>query len=301
MPHKTVTALWIPFSIFAGAFCYCPLLAIAPDSIVGKVFEHSPYIDSVRRGYFAITEFPSATTFHHVVWESGSVSDSSKGVVWKLGFNQPQDGTYLYQRISETQATLTESSPSGDTRSFDLVFTSPTSGTYTTPTNASASTTFTLVDEAEFHAFPLINTSVRGHVGINQPLIAGIIIPGTTPRSVVIRAVGPTLTKFGVTGVWTDPHLEIHSSNSTLSSDKLNTLAGVYFDDWSTDPAQVPVGTTEAALGNLFSYTGAFPFSKGSKDAVAFVRLDPGAYTIVCQAPAGDSGGDTLIEVYMVP
>ena len=39
-----------------------------------------------------------------------------------------------------------------------------------------------------------------------------------------------------------------------------------------------------------------------SEQAVAaVVRLPPGAYTIVCNAPAGDPGGDVLIEVYFLP
>ena len=46
---------------------------------------------------------------------------------------------------------------------------------------------------------------------------------------------------------------------------------------------------------------GAFPLLVGSKDAVEVGLFAPGAYTVVASAQTGDPGGETLIEVYLLP
>jgi hypothetical protein len=47
----------------------------------------------------------------------------------------------------------------------------------------------------------LTNVSTRGFVGTDQNvLIGGFIISGTGPKKLVVRALGPTLSSFGVPG-----------------------------------------------------------------------------------------------------
>ena len=105
-------------------------------------------------------------------------------------------------------------------------------------------------------------------------------------REVLIRVVGPSLASFGVTGVWSDPDFALYRE---------------------TTPAQVNEGHYANGPGGnsgfqkIFTVVGAFPLLPGSKDAADIVRLDPGAYTIVCNPSAGDPGGEALIEVYFLP
>ena len=47
----------------------------------------------------------------------------------------------------------------------------------------------------------------------NSILIGGLIVGGSTPKPVVVRALGPTLDQFGVTGVLADPYLELRDGN----------------------------------------------------------------------------------------
>src|SRR5207237_5466969 len=60
-----------------------------------------------------------------------------------------------------------------------------------------------------------ISTRMRVDTG-NNVLIGGFIIPGTTPKSVAVRGIGPSLGAFGVPDVLADPTLGFHASSGAL-------------------------------------------------------------------------------------
>jgi plastocyanin len=63
----------------------------------------------------------------------------------------------------------------------------------------------------------LSNISTRAVVQIdNDVLIGGFIISGTGTKQLLLRALGPTLTQFGVTGALLDPTLELRNSSGAL-------------------------------------------------------------------------------------
>ncbi|MFT4633106.1 MAG: hypothetical protein ACI9BC_002126, partial [Crocinitomicaceae bacterium] len=69
-------------------------------------------------------------------------------------------------------------------------------GSYTLTLNASTGAT----------SSRLINIATRGRIGIDDAvLIGGLIIDGTAPKTVIIRAIGPSLANFNVAGVLADP------------------------------------------------------------------------------------------------
>ena len=125
----------------------------------------------------------------------------------------------------------------------------------------------------------LINISARNRVGTGADiLIAGFTVSGTGPKNLLIRAVGPTLGSFGVTGVLADPKLDVYSGGNKIAEN----------DTWS------------AGLAGVFGSVGAFPLSAGSKDAALTVTLPPGGYTV--QVAGADGGtGEALIEIYELP
>ena len=156
---------------------------------------------------------------------------------------------------------------------------------------------FTLARLTAVETRPLSNLSLRGNVSAETPLIAGFFLkePG---RDVVIRVVGPSLRRFGVARPWADPRFALYAAG------RAEPIAGgpgprheiAYYDDWSRG------GTATAGLVRLFSAAGAFPLEEGSRDAVGVSpRLGAGAYTIVCATTADDSGGEALVEVYLLP
>ncbi|MBI5691621.1 MAG: immunoglobulin domain-containing protein [Verrucomicrobia bacterium] len=129
----------------------------------------------------------------------------------------------------------------------------------------------------------LANLSTRGLVTAgNGVLIAGIVIGGTGPKPVLVRAAGPALADFGVGGALLDPSLRIVDSATS------RTVAEN--DNWDTGGN---VSGLEAAAARL----GAFQFRRGSRDAAILANLPPGSYTAVVSG-VGDLTGVALVEVY---
>ena len=125
----------------------------------------------------------------------------------------------------------------------------------------------------------LINVSVLKHIG--DGLTMGFVIGGSTPRSVLLRAVGPTLAAapFGVTAAAADTRLALYSGATEIGAN----------DNWG--------GTAE--LTAAFAQVGAFALPAGSRDAALRVTLPPGAYTLQVTGVGGT--GTALVEVYEMP
>lgn len=135
----------------------------------------------------------------------------------------------------------------------------------------------------------LINIATRGRLAAgDDPLIAGIVVTGNAPKRLLIRAIGPGLVPFGVTGVLADPMLSLVGPGSfTLAAN----------DDWASPAAGAATAFDVAATAVA---TGAFALPSGSRDACLLLTLAPGSYT--AQVVGKNNGaGAVLIEVYEVP
>jgi hypothetical protein len=131
----------------------------------------------------------------------------------------------------------------------------------------------------------LANISTRALTGPGENVLtAGVVVTGSAPKRVLIRAVGPTLAQFGLTGVLARPQLTlINSAGATVA-----TNAG-----WSTSADAGAI--TEAA-----ARSGAFTFPSASLDAALILNLAPGNYTAQVSG-VGATSGIALVEVYELP
>ena len=130
----------------------------------------------------------------------------------------------------------------------------------------------------------LVNLSARALAGTgNETFIAGLIIGGALPKRVLIRAAGPALAAFNLTGVLARPQLTLFSGNTPVFVN-----AG-----WSTSADAAAITTASAQAG-------AFAFAAGSADAAMIVTLAPGAYTTQVTGVGGTTGL-ALVEVYELP
>lgn len=128
-----------------------------------------------------------------------------------------------------------------------------------------------------------INLSLRGRAGSGDAiLIAGVVVGGTGPVNLLLRAVGPGLAAFGVDGVLPLPRISLYSGATLVRSN-----AG-----WSAAPFA-------ADLAGAARSARAFPLAEGSADAALTVVVPPGPYTLHV-AGADGSGGEVLTEVYVL-
>lgn len=138
----------------------------------------------------------------------------------------------------------------------------------------------------------LLNLSLRGTIaaGSGQMFTAGFVVAAGTGQSkkIILRAVGPTLASFGVSGVLRAPVLRVFDS------------AGNPYEAGYGYAAIVGGLTYETDLADSLARAGAFPIPTGTLDAVVMMPFLPGAYTV--QVTSGDNtAGAVLVEVYEVP
>ena len=121
----------------------------------------------------------------------------------------------------------------------------------------------------------LINVSTRGNVGTGDGvLIGGFVIAGNTPKRVIVRGLGPSLTARGVTGVIADPRLTIRDSAGALVATN---------DNWQDTQATEISATPYAPTSTL--------------ESAIVITLPPGPYTATVSGATGGTGVG-IMEVY---
>jgi WD40 repeat protein len=139
-----------------------------------------------------------------------------------------------------------------------------------------------------YHSAPqAINLSTRMFVQTGDNVgIGGFIITGSTPKHVVLRAIGPSLTNFGLTDVLADPVLELHGPGAFVT---------ITNNNWRDDRAQAA----------LIQADGLAPTN--DLESAIDVILAPGAYTAIVRGntvpppprpPTPNPNGVALVEVY---
>ena len=121
-----------------------------------------------------------------------------------------------------------------------------------------------------------LNLSTRGLVGTgDNVLIGGFIVTGAAPKSVVLRALGPSLSGFGLSDVLANPVLSVYNSSGTLITSN---------DNWQSDPNHFVVEANGLTPFNLL------------ESAIART-LPPGAYTVIVRGK-DPTAGIGLVELY---
>ena len=119
--------------------------------------------------------------------------------------------------------------------------------------------------------FGNISTRLRVETGDNV-LIGGLIITGTQPKKVIVRAIGPSLP---LAGVLADPTLELHDGAGILIASN---------DNWMDAPNKQEI------------IDSTIPPSNDLESAI-LTTLDPGLYTGIVRG-VNDTTGIGLVEAY---
>ncbi len=124
----------------------------------------------------------------------------------------------------------------------------------------------------------LNNISTRGFVGTgNNVMIAGLIVSGSSPKRVLLRALGPTLGRapFNIPGALANPTLELHAASSALITSN---------DNW----------TNSASVDEIRASGYAPP---DNLEPAILATLNPGNYTAIVRG-VNNITGVALIEGY---
>jgi hypothetical protein len=139
-----------------------------------------------------------------------------------------------------------------------------------------------IVQSEPFFAGRLGNLSTRGQTGRGgDVLISGLVVAGNSPKQMLIRAAGPALTNFGLSGVLSQPVLNLFDSTGTLIASNTG---------WNQSANDSEIRSASIAAG-------AFAFPESSADSALLIRLLPGSYTAQVSGLNGTTG-TTLIETY---
>ncbi len=165
----------------------------------------------------------------------------------------------------------------------------PSAGTINAHCNsASGATGVALLEFYDATAVPsesaqFVNLSARARVGSGEGvLILGFVIAGEGQATLLLRGVGPSLAQFNMSGVLSDPRIELYAGDTLVAAN----------DTWSADAA-LAQRVQDAALS-----TGAFTLTSAN-DAALLVTLPAGSYTLQVRGVGAESG-IAVAEIYQV-
>jgi len=185
-----------------------------------------------------------------------------------LGLNHPDTGGQQVVAVMNSIMSNQEVLSPDDLAGGHFLYGAPTGTPTPTPTPSPSAT-----PSAACH---LVNVSTRLRIGLSDNvLIGGFIIRGTQPKKLILRAIGPSLTAWGMPDAMADPVLELHDSSGGVIAAN---------DDWQNGPQMSEIQTSGLAPVH-------------SAESALIATLPPGNYTTVVSGVGGGQGIG-LVEAY---
>ena len=208
-----------------------------------------------------------------------------------IAFNDNWQHTIIGGIISASQVSDIQNSghAPGDLRESAIIADLP-AGNYTAIVRGVNNTTgvalVEVYDLSPAVASILGNISTRAFVQMrDNVMIGGFIVQGTQPEKVIVRAIGRSLTQYGVPNALVDPTLELHDGTGALIASNDNwqhtIIGGIITADQVRDiqnSGQAPGNASESAI---------------------IASLPPGKYTAIVRG-VNSTTGVGLVEVYDV-
>ena len=268
IPGATSASLTIASAALSDAGTY----SVTVSNSAGSVTSQGAYLTVT-----AAVSLPVIT----VQPRSASVSEGS-GVLFSVMASGSDSISYQWRRngtpiLGATAAAFTiMSAQTSDAASYSVVV-SNTAGSVT-----SVDAVLAVSESSQVMAGArLSNISSRSKVGTGSAiLISGFVVTGSEPKTLLIRAAGPSLGGLGVEGSLQRPRVSVYAGSTVIQE----VGAGGRFP-----------GIEETRLAS--SVAGAFAFPDSSSDVAIVRAFQPGAYTVHLTGE-NNSTGIALIEVY---
>jgi len=128
------------------------------------------------------------------------------------------------------------------------------------------------------------NISTRSFVQTgDNVMIGGFIVQGTRTKRVIIRAIGPELSQYGVPNVLADPTLELHNGTGGLIASN---------DNWQTTQLGGIITSNQVSYIQNSGYAPTV-----ASESAIIANLQPGNYTAIVRGK-NNTTGVALVEVY---
>jgi hypothetical protein len=128
------------------------------------------------------------------------------------------------------------------------------------------------------------NISTRAFVQTgDNVMIGGFMVAGTEPKRVIVRAIGPSLTQYGVPNVLADPTLELHDGSGALIASNDNWQHTIIGGIITSDQVREIMATRLAP--------------RGPTESAIIADLPAGNYTAIVRG-VNNTTGVALVEVY---
>jgi hypothetical protein len=128
------------------------------------------------------------------------------------------------------------------------------------------------------------NISTRSFVQTgDNVMIGGVIVQGTQPTEVIVRAIGPELTQYGVPRALADPTLELYDSTGALIASN---------DNWQHTIIGGIITSDQVAVIRASGHAPDDP-----RESAIIANLPPGNYTAIVRG-VNNTTGVGLVEVY---
>lgn len=235
-------------------------------------------------------------TFHAVANRPSVVRLQSDGRILvldgslrRLNYNGTDDPTFVSPQLGSGRSDppiLQGMEVQADGRiliygSFNRVNGVPRSGVARLLANGSVDPTF-VPDPSIIATGFVLNLSTRVNVGTgDHVLIGGFIVDGTSPKKLMIRAIGPSLASSGVPTPLADPRVSLRDSSQAAIAQN---------DNWRTTQMGGLITSDQASA---IEASGLAP--KNNAESAMIVTLAPGGYTAIVE---GEGGGTALVEMY---
>jgi len=186
-----------------------------------------------------------------------------------LGLNHPDTGGQQVAAVMNSIMSNQEVLSADDIAGGQFLYGAPSGTPTPTPTVSPSATPISSPSH-------LANISTRIKIGVSDNvLIGGFIIRGTQSKRLLLRAIGPSLTAYGVPNAIADPVLELHDSTGGVMA---------FNDDWQNGGQMTEIQTSGLAPSH-------------SAESALVATLSPGNYTAVVGGSGGGQGIG-LVEAY---
>lgn len=124
----------------------------------------------------------------------------------------------------------------------------------------------------------ILNLSARAYVGTDDNVLIGGLIVQSVFKRLLLRALGPELAAYGVTGELGNPALELHDFNGAILATN---------DNWRDAPNSSDISATGLAPTD-------------DREPAVLAMLGPGTYTAIVRGVGDTSTGIALLEAYLI-